>query len=66
MLATWIHAASIQGRRLLAEKRKGKKNNQAAQAIDQSKWPFGGGINQAQTGEKRRPGRLEMDLQHVL
>jgi hypothetical protein len=29
----------------------GKKNNQAAQAIDQSKFPFGGGINQGQAGK---------------
>jgi hypothetical protein len=41
----------------------GKKNNQAAQAIDQSKFPFGGGINQGQAGEliNRLPqnGRVE-------
>jgi hypothetical protein len=36
-------------RSLLASKR-GKKNNQAAQAIEQSKL-FGGGINQGQAGE---------------
>jgi hypothetical protein len=30
--------------------KKGHKNNQAAQAIDQSKF-FGGGINQGQAGE---------------
>jgi hypothetical protein len=47
-------AAANQGeRRLLGFSggRKGKKNNQAAQAIDQSKF-FGGGINQGQAGKR--------------
>jgi hypothetical protein len=48
--------ASNQGSRKLlwVPAKKAKKNNQAAQAIDQSKgFPFGGGINQAQAGETR-------------
>jgi hypothetical protein len=58
-----LFAASNQENRrsLLAEKKefrekKGKKNNQAAQAIDQSKF-FGGGINQGQAGEDSSLGR---------
>jgi hypothetical protein len=38
--------------------KKGKKNNQAAQAIDQSKF-FSGGINQGQAGERCSLGRPE-------
>jgi hypothetical protein len=52
-----FRAASNQGNRrsLLGEKRtgkKGKKNNQAAQAIDQSKL-FGGGIQQGQAASNQ-------------
>jgi hypothetical protein len=43
-------AAANQGRNLLGVK-KGKRNNQAAQATDQSKF-FGGGINQGQAGKR--------------
>jgi hypothetical protein len=49
----FLRAASTQDRRrslLGSSGKKGKKNNQAAQAIDQSKFPFGGGIQQGQAG----------------
>jgi hypothetical protein len=53
-------AASNQGdrrRNLLGSSKKGHKNNQAAQSIDQSKF-FGGGINQGQAGKLKRIGFL--------
>jgi hypothetical protein len=55
-LSVLLLSASNQGgsRKLLEDfrgKRKAPKNNQAAQAIEQSK-RFGGGINQAQAGER--------------
>jgi hypothetical protein len=59
-----LHAASNQGDRrrdLLWSPKKGKKNNQAAQAIDQSKF-FGGGINQGQAGKLERIGFPSMVL----
>jgi hypothetical protein len=51
----FLRTASSQGNRrsLLGSSgggKKGHKNNQAAQAIDQSKFPFGGGIQQGQAG----------------
>jgi hypothetical protein len=51
---TLLHAASNQDgkRRHLLGAKKGKKNNQAAQAIDQSKF-FGGGINQGQAASNQ-------------